>query len=150
MRKPTIWVLIADGQRARLFETTGRYAPLTQALDQEFIGNALPSREINADRPGRYSSRIGGERHAMDSPTDPHRHEKREFARQLAEEMEEYHKKNRFDQLIIVAPPQTLGDIRAEMTEALKQCVRGELNKDLTKIPVLELPEYLEEVWESV
>lgn len=147
MRKPTIWVLIADGQRARLLETTGRNAPLSQALGQEFIGNALPSRDINADRPGRYSGGPGGQHHAMDWPTDPHRHEKREFARWLAEEMEEYRKKGKFERLIVVAPPQTLGDLRAEMSDALKETLRGEMNKDLTKIPVHELPEYLEEVW---
>lgn len=147
MRRPTIWVLIADGQRARVLQTTGRGAPLSEALHQEFIGNGLPSREINSDRPGRSSNRVGDGRHAMDWPTDPHRHEKREFARWLAEEMEEYRKKGKFDRLVVVAPPQTLGDLRAEMSDALKETLRGEMNKDLTKIPVHDLPQHLEEVW---
>lgn len=82
----------------------------------------------------------------MDPPTDPHRYEKKRFVRSVIDELEERRKKNEFEHLVIVAPPQTLGDIRAEMSDGLKGMVKAELNKDLTKLTVHELPEHLVEV----
>lgn len=146
MRKPIIWVLLADGQRARLLQTNGRNAPLVQATDREFIGNAEPSRDIASDRPGRGHDRGGAGRHAMDPPTDPHRYEKKRFVRSVVDELDERRKKNEFEQLVIVAPPKALGDIRAELSDGLKDMLKAELNKDLTKVPIHELPEYLAEV----
>lgn len=146
MRKPIIWVLLVDGQRARLLQTNGRGTPLIQATDHEFIGNAEPSRDIASDRPGRGHDRAGQGRHAMDPSTDPHRYEKKRFVRLVVDELEERRKKNEFERLVIVAPPQALGDIRAEMSDGLKDMVKAELNKDLTKIPVHDLPEHLAEV----
>ena len=43
----------------------------------------------------------------------------------------------------LVAPPKMLGDLRAELTEAVRAVLYAELDKDLTKTPVKELPGHL-------
>jgi protein required for attachment to host cells len=48
--------------------------------------------------------------------------------------------------LVLVAPPQAVGDLRSRFSEDLKRMVTAELNKDLTKIPIHELPDFLGEV----
>lgn len=147
MRKPVTWVLVADGQRARVFKSNGRGQNFVQALDHEFVGNRLPSRAIGSDRPGRVNDSDGmGGRHGMEPPTDPHRHEKRRFARELVTALDAERARKSFENLIIVAPPQTLGDIRAELSDALKDMVSAEVGKDLTKFGPHELPVHLEDV----
>lgn len=146
MRKPVIWVLIADGQRARVYRANGRGKDLTPALDREFVGNRQPSRGLGSDRPGRTHDSRSPARHSMEDPTDPQRHEKRRFAREIVAALETERARQAFDQLVIVAPPQALGDIRAELPDALKTVVSAEINKDLTKFGPHELPLHLEEV----
>jgi len=145
-RAVTTWVLVADGSRARLFvnEVVGK--GLKPALDQEFVGTKLPSREIATDKPGRAFDSAGEGRHAMEPPTDPHRREKQAFAHELADVLEDGRKRNAFDRLVVVAPPEALGDLRSAFSDALRRMVSAELNKDLTKIPIHGLADYLGEV----
>jgi protein required for attachment to host cells len=145
-RSITTWVLVADGSRARLFVNDGVGKGLKPALDQESIGAKLPSREIAADRPGRTFDIAGHGRHAMEPPTDPQRHEQETFARELAGVLEDGRKRNAFDRLVVVAPPKALGDLRSEFSDPLRRLVTAELNKDLTKISIDELPDHLGEV----
>ncbi len=146
IKPPTTWILVADGARARLFVNAGVGAGLRPALDQEFIGTNLPSREIASDRKGRTFDRAGEGRHAMEPPTDPHRHEKQAFAQTIAEFLEDARKREAFDRLVVVAPPEALGDLRSAFGDELRQMVSGELAKDLTKTPIQELPEFIGEV----
>ncbi|MDA5194842.1 host attachment protein [Govanella unica] len=151
MQKPVTWVLIADGQRARVLKTNGsavngRKRDFTSAMDHEFIGNPLPSHELGTDRLGRARDGFGQSRHSMENPTDPHRYEKRRFAREIIAALEGERQKGAFGRLVIVAPPQALGDIRAELPNGLKSLVAAEINKDLTHVPPHELPAHLDGV----
>ncbi len=144
MRKVT-WVLVADGARARLLTRSAKTEPLVPALDHEFIGSNIPSREIDADRPGRSFDSAGEGRHAMEPPTDPKRKRKADFARELAALLDAEAKQGSFDQLVVVAPPQALGDLRAEFSEAVQGLIVEEINKDLVEAPVEELAARLDE-----
>lgn len=140
------WVLVADGARARLFVNDGVGKGIKPALEQEFIGTNLPSREIASDRPGRSFDSGGEGRHAMEPATDPQRHEKQVFARAIADLLDDARKKNAFERLVIVAPPRALGDLRSEFGTELMGMVSAELNKDLTKLPTRDLPDHLGQV----
>ncbi len=48
-----------------------------------------------------------------------------------------------FDRVILVAPPATLGDLREALSDHVRAAVYAELDKDLTKTPVAELPQHL-------
>jgi protein required for attachment to host cells len=144
----TTWVLIADGARARLLAQAKPFEPLKPALEQEeFTGSMAQSKEIGSDRPGRSfdSSGLGG-RHAMAPPTDPQRYAKFAFARELAERLEEAAYGGRFDRLILVAAPKTLGDLRELLPGLVKAKVVAEIDKDLTHVPVRDLPRHLASV----
>jgi protein required for attachment to host cells len=142
----TTWILIADGSRARLFANQGRGTGLKPALDQEFIGVNRPSREIGSDQPGRAFDSAGFGRHAMEPPTDPHRYEKQRFANAIAGILDDARSKGVFDRLVVVAPPQALGDLRSQLSEGLRKVVAAELAKDLTKVPVHQLADHLREI----
>lgn len=147
MRAVITWIMVADGVRARLFVNRGVGKGIEPVLEQEFVGTNLPTREIGTDQPGRTFDSAGlGERHAMEPPTDPQRYEKRMFAHEMAERLDKARKAGAFDRLVVVAPPEALGDLRAEFGKPLQDMVAAEMNKDLTKMSVQQLPNYLGEV----
>lgn len=148
MPKPIIWVLVADAARARLFQVEPRQT-LTPALAEELIGTNLRSREIASDRPGRTFDSGGQGRHAKEPPTDPARHAQGEFARDVVRLLEDKRTSHAFERLIVVAPPQFLGDLRGLMSPQLEDMVSAELAKDLSKLPVHELQDHLRDVLEA-
>ena len=145
MRRIRTWVLIADAARAKVFETKGRGTGLTAVADMSLEAEVPPSRELGNDRPGRSFDSVGNARHAMQPPSDPHRKQKRQFARRIAEAVQARQAANSFDRLVVVAPPVTMGDLRAELPEKVKAAVTAEVVADLTKTPVAELPAHLSE-----
>jgi protein required for attachment to host cells len=143
MKPIRTWVLIADAARARVFENTGKGTGLTIVQDMTLDADLAPSHELGTDRPGRSFDSVGSGRHAMESPSDLHREQKRQFARRVAEAIEERQAMQRFDSLVLVAPPVTMGDLRAALPEKVKTVVVGEVIADLTKTPMSELPAHL-------
>jgi protein required for attachment to host cells len=143
----TTWILIADGARARLLAQDKPFEALKPALEQEQLtGSTAQSKEIGSDRPGRAFDSAGQGRHAMAPPTDPQRYAKFAFARELVERLEDALHGGRFQHLVLVAAPKTLGDLRELLPPPVKAKVVAELDKDLTHVPVRDLPRHLASV----
>ena len=122
MIKPVVsWVVVADASRARVLVNDGPNHGLT--VEREF-------------------EQEGYSKHATELP-DQVREQKRRFAREIARALDDARKQNAFERLYLVAPPQVLGELRSELTPELSKMVAGELNKDLTKIPLRDLPGHL-------
>ncbi|HEX5958225.1 MAG TPA: host attachment protein [Hyphomicrobiaceae bacterium] len=143
MKPIRTWVLIADGARAKVFETKGKGKGLTPVADMTLEAELAPSRELGSDRPGRSFESVGTTRHAMQSPSDPHREQKRQFARRIAETVQSKQAAKSFDRLVVVAPPVTMGDLRAALPNQVRAAVTAEVVADLTKTPVADLPAHL-------
>jgi len=143
MKPIRTWVLIADAARARVFETRGIGSGLPTVQDLALHAELAPSHEIGADRPGRSFDSVGAGRHAMESTSDPHREQKRQFARRVAEAIEARRAAKSFDRLVVVAPAVTMGDLRAALSDKVKAAVAAEVVADLTNTPASELPAHL-------
>lgn len=143
MKPPITWILIADGAQARLFANHGPGKGMEPVDDGEFEGDHRPTRDILSDKPGRAYESVGETRHAIAPHHDPHRELKRTFAEQLAEMLEQHLMQKAFDRVILVAPPAALGDLRAALSDKVRAVVHAELDKDLVKTPVAELPGHL-------
>jgi len=146
MKATRTWILIADGARARILENDGPGKGVKAVKGGEFHTDLQPDREVFADRPGRTHDSAGPGRHAMEPPVSPHRTAKAEFARSLVETLDGKLAQGAFDRLIVVAPPQALGDLRRHFSGALKACLMAELHKDLTKVPDSEIASHLKDV----
>lgn len=143
---PVTWVVVADGARARILEHTrigGGLVALAAMDHDKAHGHA---RDLGSDRPGRSFESVGGAHHAISPHTDYLRYEKDKFAHEIAALLERAGTAHRFDRLVLVAPPRTLGDLRAAMGAHAKAAVIGEVHKDLTHTPDRELPDHLGEV----
>nr|WP_292242816.1 host attachment protein [Mesorhizobium sp.] len=140
MKPQRTWVLIADGARARILRdalSTGK----TPDKQEDLVFHTEPRqlREIMADKPGRSFASTGARRSAMEYHSDPVREEDRAFAAKLAHTLHGHHVAGDFDQLVVAAPPQMLGDLRLAFPESLRKVTAAEIAKDLTKLPEHEL-----------
>lgn len=135
MKPVRTWVLIADGARARILENAGPGRGLVAVPDTDMRFDIPQNRDILADKPGRSFESRGATRHAVESPSDPHRELKRKFAETIAALVENKHREQAFDRLVVVAPAVTMGDLRKALPEQIKKTVIGEIVEDLTKVP---------------
>ena len=140
MKGHTTWILIADGARARVYQNLGPGLGLTETSFPEMVGMHEPTREINADREGRNGPG------AMSHSADPHREQKKSFARDVAAFLETQARAHVFDRLVLVAPAKALGDLRNELNGAASERIIGELSKDLTHVHIRDLPKHLEKL----
>jgi protein required for attachment to host cells len=67
-------------------------------------------------------------------------------AHQLADVLARGLEQNSYDRLVIVAPPVTLGDLRAAISDRVRTKVVGEVAHDLTKIANNEVAEHLKDL----
>jgi protein required for attachment to host cells len=104
------------------------------------------SRDLKSDHPGRAFDTGSGARHAMEPRHDPHRYEKEHFARQVAQVINDAARRKEFQRLVLVAPPKTLGDLRAELDDHARRLVVGEVPHDLIRTPLPELRHHLASV----
>jgi protein required for attachment to host cells len=141
----TTWFVVADGAKARVLARRGGRGPLEPASNMCFTEAEarLPTRDVGADRPGRVHESADTRRHAMEPRVDWHRFAKEQFARGVAAALETAAQRKLYEELILVAPPRTLGDLRQALGRHAKALVAGEIAKDLTHLPDHELSTHL-------
>lgn len=127
------WVLVADAGRARILETEGPGKPLEPVPGLSFTHEVPKTSDMVRDRQPRSFESVGTMRHPISPGPDPHRAEKARFAGELADRLDEALKRQAFAALVIVAPAQMLGDLRAALSEPVRAAVKSELDLDLTK-----------------
>jgi len=146
MKKKKTWILVADGALARVYQTDAGTEELAAVRGGEFAAENLPARDIDADKPGQGFDRAGQGQRRMRPQTDSRRHAKVEFAQELANYLQNAQQRRAYDDLVIVAPAKTLGDLRAALTPAVRDLVKAELSKDLVHLREQDLPQHLDRV----
>ena len=144
-KKRKIWIVVADGARARILERRGRRKPLALVEEMDSPDSRRPTRDQGTGKPGRGFSPASG-RHELSDPVDWHDAAKTNFLKQLARRLVQLDREGAFDELILVAPPRALGELRAGLGGQLAGRIKGEINKDLTQLSVHELAAHLKKV----
>ncbi|HEY9081063.1 host attachment protein [Magnetovibrio sp.] len=146
MKARKTWILVADGARARIVQCDGPGKGLALAMSHDFAASHAPTRDFGTDKPGRSQGGGVGAHHAVEPKVDWHTYEKHLFAAEMAKTLEQAHSHRAFDDLVLVAPPKTLGDLRKALDGKLEGSITAELGKDLTHLTIHELGDHLEDV----
>jgi protein required for attachment to host cells len=125
-----VWVLVADGARARFFEKNG--VVFRQIGDEHVSDEVGQDVDIDIRKPG-INTRSGpdGPSHLYAPHTDWHEGIKRTFARDLAKLLNDEIRS--FDECILIAPPMILGELRKHLNDVTVEKIVHEIAKDLTK-----------------
>jgi protein required for attachment to host cells len=130
-----IWILAADGARARIVVDPG------SVIGDEFvfIAERRKIREAIDSPAGRSFASVGRRRSRIEARSDPVREDEHEFACMLAGVLEEKRRQGLFDRLVIVAAARMLGELRQALSRELRTMVEAEIAKDLTRLPVADI-----------
>jgi len=136
------WVVVADGAVAQLYvsndEATALVASELPGLEAEETHRH--ARDVTSDRPGRsFSSAGGGTRHAIEPQHDYHKMEKHKFTAAVAKALDSACAAHAFDQLVLVAPPRTVGEMRTLLSKRVQARLGQVVAKDMTKASVADL-----------
>ncbi len=63
--------------------------------------------------------------------------EKHEFAKKMADIIN--HNNDQFDELLLIAPPKVLGDLRMDLNKTSIEKIAGEIHKDHIHTPIAEI-----------
>lgn len=138
---PEALVLVGDGEKAMFLRNRGDADYPNLVVERLLEHDNPPTREQGTDQPGRMNDAMG-HKSAVDN-TDWHRLEKERFAKELADRLYKYAHAGRFQHLIVVAPPQVLGNLRNDFHSEVKKRIVAEIDKTLTQHPVHEIERLL-------
>jgi protein required for attachment to host cells len=135
-------VVVGDGRRAMFLRNRGAAAHPDLFTEGVMEQDNPPTREQGTDRPGRYIGADHVSRSAVEQ-TDWHQQAEDRFAAKIAEVLYKKAHEHDFERLIVVAPPKTLGTMRASYHKEVAQKVAAEIPKDLTSLPPREIARLL-------
>ncbi len=139
--KRKTWFLVADGTKARVFESEGPKTSWECVEEWRDDDARAPARELGADRPVRGRKIGSGQNYAIETPSE---HDKAEaaFIRQCADFINASARKGAFDQLALAAPPRALGEFRKRLSADAAGKYISVLDKDLTNLSDHDLLKY--------
>lgn len=138
--KPTkLWALVTDSGCGRLFELERSPARIEEIGSREAPTRHTPSRELTTDLSGRESSSANRGGDTKQPRTDAHDEAERQFVKEWVDGLQQAFKKHRFQHLLLVADPTTLGRLRENMDKPLKEAVVAEDDRNLTKLKLDDL-----------
>lgn len=127
------WILVADASRARLFAREKKFGPIEELESLVHPESRLRRQDLVTDRPGQVQeSRTPGEYAAKES-TDPKKVEAQDFARELADHLNQAREAGRFRQLVLLAEPHFLGILRKQLDKPTTDAVAGAQATSLTR-----------------
>jgi len=139
-------VFVGDGTRAIFFRNRGSIQKPDLTVEKVLQQPDPPNREQGTDRPGRVHQRLGPARSAVES-TDWHRLPEERFAVEVAEALYQLAHANRFQRLVVVAPPKVLGTLRKSFHKEVRERVAAEVPKEVATHSLSEIRSELAGWW---
>lgn len=141
MRHKKTWVVVANGDTARLFEMATRFAPLVPLDDHVWTAP-----EINeyADTQGMSHSSVGPSQRRMSPRTEPEAQSLDTFARLISYRLSAALSQGDFEQLVIAAAPRLMGFLREHLEPAVMATIWLEIDKDFTQLPLEKFSKAIE------
>jgi protein required for attachment to host cells len=141
--KATTWVALVDGHQACFYtkDDNNRLSEAHSGLTLDSV-NAREFRD-SGDL-GRVHDRMGAGRHKMEPSTSLKTKERQNFTQEVADFLEQALQRGDFERLVLASPPQTLGLLREQLSQNVKNTIVLELDKDLIQYRPDQLQDYLE------
>ena len=131
-------VVVGDGKKAIFFRNDGTPRHVNLVVERILEQENPSTREQGSDRPGRYAGPDGSSRSAVEE-TDWHQLAEDRFAHEISTALYRLAHANRFDQLIVVAPPKVMGTLRDSFHQEVTKRIVAEIPKDLAGRPKEEI-----------
>jgi len=118
------WILVADGEEARLFRNAGSDYTLSLEQVDVFKSSDTPHEGPSGHRPPESDTQSTGEA---------------TFAKQLSNRLNAAALHNAYEHLVLMADPQTLGQIRPQLHMQTERRIIGEVAKTFSNAPLEDI-----------
>lgn len=136
------WIVLADTATLRLAVSEGPGKGLYGLPD---AGLSAPPVTALSDEPGMTIAPAGPNRGGITEP-ELKRQAQAGFARIIVRFLDEAYRKKRFQRFVLIASPAMLGVLRVQLTPQLQDVLHTDIAKDLTHVPLGDLPGHLADV----
>jgi protein required for attachment to host cells len=124
------WVLIANAARARCFARDANNGAMREECSFVHTASRLKGMALDHDRGGRVRKSMASTQFAPHS--DAHQKERATFARELSAFLENAALAQRYEGLSLMASPEFLGELRAQLGPAAMKRLRQGVALDLS------------------
>ena len=133
------FVFVGDGRKALFLRNAGDAKFPNLVTERVFAEENPATRDQGSDKPGRSFAAAHSTQRSSMEPTDWHEIEEHRFVQRVSAALEALVRRLDTPALVIVAPPRALADLRQALHADVKARLIGEIDKDLTKLPVWEI-----------
>jgi len=138
-------IVVADSARARIFTADSAHSPLNEIETMAHPEGRMHEQDMVSDMPGKESGKGGGGDHAFQEKIEPKEQEMIEFAKRVADYLDDTRKANKLNKLILVAAPAFLGELRTHLSNETSEKIVFELDKNIAQHSVEDIRKHLSE-----
>ncbi|WP_429819752.1 host attachment protein [Ensifer sp. B1-9] len=135
------WVFACDGGRALVMRNAGDAERLNFITMDSIVNLEPPTRMLGSDREGRIYQSVGSARSKVEQ-TDWHEQAEERFVANVAGRLSALVRDEDIKNLVLVAPPRVLGQLRGQLGAQARSVTSAELAKDLVKFEVADIEKY--------
>ena len=139
------WILVANASHARLFSRASPTDPLVPFATMEHPESRLKGSELASDRPGHEATDHSSGGNRYEPRSDVRRKEHQRFAREIAHRLDTALAGAEFSALWIFASSPFLGELKAQLSDAVDKHVQLAHDSDLTSLGLAEIEQRLRE-----
>ena len=138
-------VMLASEGGYRLLSSTALESGLTEVETR--LADDFPDVAVSFDdRPGRGETRPGGAHHGYDARATAQEKARHRMAHHIMAALQQTWDKGGYDRFILSAPDKMLAVLRHDMPAALAPHQLADMDKDLVKIPIHDLPSHFSDL----
>ena len=137
------WILLANASHARLLSRDSAADPLVPLATMEHPESRLKGSELADDRPGHEDTDNSSGGNRFEPRSDVRRKEHQRFAREIAHRLDAGLAAGEFGALWLFASSPFLGELKAQLSDAVNKRVQHALDSDLTALGLAEIEQRL-------
>lgn len=137
------WIVVANASLARLFRRDSPTDPLVPLTTMAHPESRLKGSELADDRPGHEATDQSSGGNRYEPRSDVRRKEHQRFAREIAERLETGLAAGEFSTLWLFASSPFLGELKAQLSDAVDKRLQLVLDSDLTSFGLAEIEQRL-------
>ena len=138
-----IMTVVADSARARIFTADSIHSSLNEIETMAHPEGRMHEQDMVSDLPGKGSGKGGGGDHAYQEKIEPKEQEMIEFAKRVADYLDDTRKANKLNKLVLVAAPAFLGELRTQLSKETTEKIVFELDKNIAHHSVEDIRKHL-------
>lgn len=139
----SMMIVVADSARARIFTADSAHSPLNEIETMAHPEGRMHEQGMVSDMPGKDSGKGGGGDHAFQEKIEPKEQEMIEFAKRVADYLDDTRKANKLNKLLLVAAPAFLGELRTHLSNETSEKIVFELDKNLAQHSIEDIRQHL-------